>query len=668
MATKVTVDVEIKDNVKSLKAQFAEAKKELQAMAATYGENSKQAIEAAKRAAELKDIIDDSGEAIKNLQGGGAFKALSTSLTSVASGFSAVQGGLGLIGVEGEAVEKTLLKVQSAMALAEGLRGVEDAGRAFKALGATVGNAFKSMSNSSKVFLATGIGLIVTAIATAIAYSDELGQIWDKLTGQSSELRAQQEALNSTMADYNKGAQEAISKVNKVGVSFDLAKKGVISKDEALKTYNDTLGDSLGKANSYNEAEKLFRDKTDAYIKATALRAQANALLQKAAEEQANALTASMENQVDALDIVTKINPFASQEEQVKQAIKAQKEGVKQAQDSANKRAKIFDDEAQKLLAKAVEIENANKIEIKSESNKIDALKQTVDERKRQLEELRKFEQGIKDSRLSDEEQEILNIQRKYDEQFAIAKKYGQDLTLLEEGLGAEVNAIREKYRKQNIELLDAELPTLKELKGEQVKIEQDGTNAMQGILTDYYTEKNKKREEDEAKERLQNQARVDITLQGLQLVSDIATLFAKKDEASAKRAFQIQKAVSIAETTIKTIQGVQNAFTTASASPITIGFPAYPFIQAGVAGAFGVAQIAKIASTQYQGSSGSSAGSVSTPSGGQSSTPQFNIVGQANTNPLQQFDGMLKAYVVGSDVTTQQQLDRERINNALFG
>lgn len=57
MADKKIIELEIKDNSKSLKAQFAEAKKELQAMAAEYGENSKQAIQAAKRAAELKDVI-----------------------------------------------------------------------------------------------------------------------------------------------------------------------------------------------------------------------------------------------------------------------------------------------------------------------------------------------------------------------------------------------------------------------------------------------------------------------------------------------------------------------------------------------------------------------------------------------------------------------------------
>ena len=54
-------------------------------------------------------------------------------------------------------------------------------------------------------------------------------------------------------------------------------------------------------------------------------------------------------------------------------------------------------------------------------------------------------------------------------------------------------------------------------------------------------------------------------------------------------------------------------------------------------------------------------------------SAPQFNIVGQNPNNQLAQTIGTqqnqpIEAYVVSSNVTNAQQLDRNRINTATFG
>ncbi len=45
------------------------------------------------------------------------------------------KGALGLVGVEGEAVQETLLKVQSAMAVSQGVQGLMEAKDSFKQLG-----------------------------------------------------------------------------------------------------------------------------------------------------------------------------------------------------------------------------------------------------------------------------------------------------------------------------------------------------------------------------------------------------------------------------------------------------------------------------------------------------------------------------------------------------
>lgn len=132
-----------------------------------------------------------------------------------------------------------------------------------------------------------------------------------------------------------------------------------------------------------------------------------------------------------------------------------------------------------------------------------------------------------------------------------------------------------------------------------------------------------------------------------------------------------IAKGVAVAQATMSGIEGVQNAYTTAQKSPITAFFPAYPIVQAGLAGVFSGLQIKKILSVDKSGKVGG--GSVG--GGGGSAPappPQFNIVGQSGTNQLAQSIGArqgqpIQAYVVGNEVTTQQALDRSRVTTATF-
>jgi len=60
MAETRTVNLEIKDNVKSLKTQYKEAVQEVQRLADAYGATSREAANAAKNAANLKDRIEES--------------------------------------------------------------------------------------------------------------------------------------------------------------------------------------------------------------------------------------------------------------------------------------------------------------------------------------------------------------------------------------------------------------------------------------------------------------------------------------------------------------------------------------------------------------------------------------------------------------------------------
>ena len=134
----------------------------------------------------------------------------------------------------------------------------------------------------------------------------------------------------------------------------------------------------------------------------------------------------------------------------------------------------------------------------------------------------------------------------------------------------------------------------------------------------------------------------------------------------------KVGKAMAIASATISGVQGVQNAYTTAQKSPITLAFPAYPAISAGLAGAVALKNIASIKSINPSGGGGASVTKPSVPTGA-STPPSFNVVGQSDTNQLASAIGgqsqqPVQAYVVANDVTTAQSMDRNIIDDASLG
>jgi len=161
------------------------------------------------------------------------------------------------------------------------------------------------------------------------------------------------------------------------------------------------------------------------------------------------------------------------------------------------------------------------------------------------------------------------------------------------------------------------------------------------------------------------NAAITQITAQGLDAISALSEAFAGESEEQQRRAFQVQKALSAANTVVSTIEAAQNAYATAQKSPITAAFPAYPAVQAGLATAFGIAKLKQIQNSKFE--SPDVPTETSAPTGG-SFTPSFNVVGASGTNQIAQSlrqQGPVRAYVVGSDVSSQQEIDRKRVKNA---
>lgn len=291
MAEKRTIELEIQDNTKTLKQQYKEAVVELQNMAAAYGETSTQAAQAAKRAAELKDQIEDTNDLLQSYKGEGTFIAMGKAMSSVASGFSAIEGGLGLVGVESENVQKTMLKVQSAMALAQGLEGLEDAGRSFQNLYSRI----KETSLAQKV---------LTGVQTTYNFVVGAG---------SSALKLFRLALVST------GIGAIIVAVGLLIANFDKFRDAIQPVIDALKAVGDFLGitDYAGEEAHENEMARLEAEK------------QAREELAAVREAQFNASQKQYEREIALMDAQGKDTKKLTKLK-IEESIKYQKEKLKE--------------------------------------------------------------------------------------------------------------------------------------------------------------------------------------------------------------------------------------------------------------------------------------------------------------------------------------------------
>jgi enamine deaminase RidA (YjgF/YER057c/UK114 family) len=162
---------------------------------------------------------------------------------------------------------------------------------------------------------------------------------------------------------------------------------------------------------------------------------------------------------------------------------------------------------------------------------------------------------------------------------------------------------------------------------------------------------------------------KLDFAKQTLNGIAQITSAFGKNNEKTAKAAFKVQKAISIAQATISTYESANSIFNSTAKNPITVAFPGAPFVAAGVAVAAGLANVATIASQQFQGStSGGNNGGNTPPSfsgggGGNESQPAtFNpFASQFITNRPDQY--LPRAYVLAGDVSSQQEV-RENVED----
>ena len=488
---------------------------------------------------------------------------------------------------------------------------------------------------------ASPIGAITLAITALIAVGYKLISFFQESAAENERLTKSIDkhsaALKKQQQQIERSAEKQESYNNFV---YDYAKASGKSAEElrklALKHQEEEL--ALARKNSELAKSTYLREKD---ILATMVAAGADEELIKKQREVAvqareNATKAREEAAKEAKELqeLRRQQMVDRQQELTDAKRDAEEKRKQEAEDAADRRKRAKENaEAEAERKKQEDEKNLTEEERKLKEAQ-DLRDRANEERIKKQDEYDKLQRElIKD----EQEKEIANLVVAYEEKFAAASENAELEKELEEALKSDIAAIQDKYRKEK-EAKDKEAAD-KEL---------------------------------ERKEMLQ-QATFDMAKDGLKLLSGIAELFASEDEARAKKAFNIQKAISLASATVEGIEGTIAAYKTAQKSPITVAFPAYPIVQAGLAAGFAATNIAKIAKTQFNAPApltpDGGGGGNNPPAPAAAPTPaNFNIVGNAGANPLAGLNEPIKAYVVGAEVTTQQALDNQKVTYATFG
>ena len=718
MAEKKVIELEVNSNLGTLKQQFKEAQIEVQALSDKFGATSAQAVAAAKSAALLKDKISDAKSLTDAFNPDAKFKAVTGALTGVAGGFSVVTGALGAFGKQSEDVEKALLKVQSAMALASGAQAIGESIDSFKQLGAVI--KATSIYQAAYNFIQTGTTKGTEEVITAKVLDTEAtvaqGVATVGVAGASTLAATALKLLRAALISTGIGVLIAglgmlIVNLDSIIGFFSGATNANLKNEAAIKKNTAALNTQI-KANERSSTALKTKNGHE-YKMAEASGASANALhklairhaneeiaLERASKATAHNTYVKEKNTLAYYRSIDASDDVIKKQEALTTA--ARENSIKEGKDLAgaleNKAQLIRDNDVRIASEKHSRSQKSNEITTKTE--KVHNEK-TVKTQKAQAKERIDITKNVEDEniRLMDEGQAkeeaviLLAYKRKKEEQDKnlkdkVLKQADYDILqkLNAEGQEADLLAIKEKYilqeelaRKTAQEKKDAEFFRQENLLAEltdtaeqklydKYKLEQEAAEGNAELLLALKKKYDKDVEDldnvELEKKRAVEEKKIQMAMDGLSIINDLFQMNAGKSEKDAKRAFKAQKAFNLASALTNTYLAV----TAALANKKEI-FPGQRFIEAGLAGAAGAVQVAKIAKTQFEGGATSASDAGTVANAPTMSAPQFNVVGQSGVNQLASLNQQpVQAYVVSGQVTSQQALDRNRLANATLG
>jgi len=205
MALTAAIDLTVKKpDFKSMKAEIRELTVAAQQAVMAFGEFSPEAIRAEQALAQARDRMEDFNDRVAAVNPD-RFAQINTVVQGVTRGFQAAQGAMALFGNESEDLQKTMVKLQGAMALAEGLEGLGKIQQQFTAIfGNVISGAKKAFAAIRAGIGSTGIGLLVVALGSIVAYWDDIRLAIFGVSEETKKAKAEQDKYNQSMKDLNR--------------------------------------------------------------------------------------------------------------------------------------------------------------------------------------------------------------------------------------------------------------------------------------------------------------------------------------------------------------------------------------------------------------------------------------------------------------------------------
>ena len=274
--------------IKSVKQQLREAKE----AALQAKEGTEEYFKALQKAAGLADQIGDLNKAVDALDPGAKAQAFGNLINGIAGGFQTITGLYGLMGQKSEEVEKLLLKVQSASAIAMGVQSLVEAGKQWKNIKALILNAawaqqlyttvVGTSTGALKAFrlalASTGIGALALALYEITVNTKESIAVMDKFIDKLGFLKV--------IVKYTPNL-------------YTLA-KGIDYLKERMGLGSDTAGD-------YEERIKLVGEALDKLVTAELKRRNAAVGGANDIQRQIKLLQAQGKTAIETADLETKL-------------------------------------------------------------------------------------------------------------------------------------------------------------------------------------------------------------------------------------------------------------------------------------------------------------------------------------------------------------------------
>ena len=205
MALNATIDLTVKKpDFKSMKSEIKELTVAAQQAVMQFGEFSPEAVRAEQALAGARDRMDDFNDRVKAVNPD-KFAKLNTVVMGVANGFQAAQGAMALFGNESKDFEKTMIKLQGAMALTQGLEGLGKVQQQFTAIFTDIASGAKKAFAAIRAGIgSTGIGLIVVALGSIVAYWDEIKTAIMGVSEETKKAKVEQDKYNQSIRDLNR--------------------------------------------------------------------------------------------------------------------------------------------------------------------------------------------------------------------------------------------------------------------------------------------------------------------------------------------------------------------------------------------------------------------------------------------------------------------------------